>query len=144
MTWPRMWKCNVYTFNHVLSHRPLPPSSNSQLRMSILSPRLSFPPPPLRYNDINVRPGCVLYPYPPSWHGPQTWRVLRFRGGRGRGTTVLLLEEWNPLKWMRGGFWRWRCRWMLGLGNLSSAASERRTCKFRTGYASIFTSGMTR
>lgn len=113
MTWPRMWKCNVYTFNHVLSHRPLPPSSNSQLRMSILSPRLSFPPPPLRYNDINVRPGCVLYPYPPSWHGPQTWRVLRFRGGRGRGTTVLLLEEWNPLKWMRGGFWRWRCRWML-------------------------------
>lgn len=117
MTWPRMWKCNVYTFNHVLSHRPPPPpSSNSQLRMSILSSlRVSLF--LLLPFDINVKPGCV-YPYPPSWHGPQTPNArpaptFSRRGGGEEGGQLSFSEEWNPLKWMRGGFWRWRCRWML-------------------------------
>lgn len=37
MTCPRMWKCNVYTFNHVLSHRS-PPRIRNYVRLS--SPRL--------------------------------------------------------------------------------------------------------
>ena len=53
-----------------------------------------------------------------------------FRGGREQLSFSVTWE--NPLKWMRGGFWRWRCRrreeclepWLAGLDPIPLPPSD--------------------
>ena len=142
MTCPRMWKCNVYTFNHVLSHRSPPP----RIRNYVSSLSLSFS---LFSSSFRVTTTSTLnYASILIWLGLQTPPILF---SRGEGATVLLCHVRESIKMDARRFLAMAmsaARGMLGAvagrARTYSTASERRTCKFRTGYASIFTSGMTR
>lgn len=92
MTCPRMWKCNVYTFNHVLSHRSPPPPPRIRNYVRLSSPRLlsSFHVVALqRHQRWTTRLSFYLL------LGLQTPRVLlfRFRGGRGNNCPSLSRGE---------------------------------------------------
>lgn len=147
MTCPRMWKCNVYTFNHVLSHRSPPPRIrnyvSSPLSILLFLSLLFFS------SSFRVTTTSTLnYASILIWLGLQTPSILF---SRGEGATVLLCHVRESIKMDARRFLAMAmsaARGMLGAvagrARTYSTASERRTCKFRTGYASIFTSGMTR
>lgn len=140
MTCPRMWKCNVYTFNHRIA-LPL-------LEFATTYPLLSFS---LLFFSSSFRvttTSTLNYASILIWLGLQTPPILF---SRGEGATVLLCHVRESIKMDARRFLAMAmsvARGMLGAvagrARTYSTASERRTCKFRTGYASIFTSGMTR
>lgn len=94
MTWPRMWKCNVYTFNHVLSHRPPSPPLRIRNYVCLSSPLFAslFSSSSPSTSTLNQDASILIHLRGTVLKRLTRVLLLRFRGGGGRerGTTVLL------------------------------------------------------
>lgn len=103
MTCPRMWKCNVYTFNHVLSHRspPSPPRIRNYVRLS--SPL--FIPRSRVTTTSTLNYASILLSASRSSNAARP--PIPFSRGEREQLSFSVTWRENPLKWMRGGFWRW-------------------------------------
>lgn len=144
MTCSRMWKCDVYTFNYVPPHRAV-------LNFASQLPALLF-----LASTVTLSSSLSTFLFvtmhlagPPSLSSSVSPRLsMPVYVLFGQYGVFVDFTERKPIKMdARDAFWRMTmsvAHRILASRPCRQPTSERRTCKFGTGYASIFTSGMTR